>query len=65
MAKSTQSTLRSSRLQRAPREGMVSAGWGQKGLEETEFPGSIPSPPLPSPLLPSPPLSSSPHASEL
>lgn len=51
MAKSTQSTLRSSRLQMVPREGMVSAGWGQMGLEETEFPGSIPFPPLFSPCL--------------
>lgn len=43
MVKSTQSTLRSSRLQMVPREGMALAGWGQMGLEERGSVGSVPS----------------------
>ena len=54
MAKSTQSTLRSSRLQMVPGEGMASAGWGQMGLEERASLGSMHPPfhPLFSPCFP-------------
>lgn len=55
MAKSTQSTLRSSRLQMVPGEGMASAGLGQRGQERRESPvNMLPSPPFASSALPAP-----------
>lgn len=45
MAKSTQSTLRSSRLQMVPREGMAQLGGDRWAWRREGSPGSMPSPP--------------------